>query len=440
MEELIPSTIKKFLEKNYTPGRALLLGFSGGPDSLALLHLLLEWRSSLSLNLHVAHIDHRWRPESSSQAMKLQEVIEALGLPFHLHVSEIGEAGEESARAERLRVFEGLYRKWECQALLLAHQADDQAETVLKRIFEGASLLSVGGMRPISSLFDMQVWRPLLGVSKKALLALLKKKGIEAIVDDYTNRDPKFLRARMRLELLPQLERSFGKGLSSHLCRWGEMGHELQDYFQRKNPLVALPIQRGPFGLYIDFNPYDPLDPLELKIFVKSFLEREGIKLSRASLEMIQSLVLAKKADRRVIYENKEVILDRGYLFIIEKQMPSFIFETPLKKQEVLEEAGWSWTISCEKGDGSPVEGGWRALWKGKAQVVLSQGDHRVISSLKYPLIKKRWTDHKIPAFLRAVSPLILCQEGDVHEFLVEKRKKSSSSELLVSVEIGVKC
>ena len=119
------------------------LGYSGGPDSKALLYSLLACRRFFSLELQVAHVDHGWRPTSGQEAEALKKEVLSLELPFHLCTLKFGEFERAIGRSRvglSALAFSSLYRQLGCQAVLLGHQAEDLAETVLKRLFEGAHL------------------------------------------------------------------------------------------------------------------------------------------------------------------------------------------------------------------------------------------------------------------------------------------------------------
>jgi tRNA(Ile)-lysidine synthase len=298
MKDLILKSVKHFLETHQREKAPLLLGFSGGADSLALLYLLLECRRFFPLTLHLAHIDHGWREESAHQAAQLQMQAQKLGLSFHLHTLK-EPTTEEEARQERLAFFLKLYRELGCQALLLAHHADDQAETVLKRFLEGARLLSLGGMKSCFQLNGMNVWRPLLRIEKRELLLWLGKNNLNPI-EDPSNADPKFLRSRMRVQIFPELERAFGKKIASNLVRFSETIHELDAYLYKKNPLFSIQIERAASKVSFDFTPHYPLDPLEIKLFLMDFSKKEGIEISHKTLNKLQEFIKIKASNKKV--------------------------------------------------------------------------------------------------------------------------------------------
>ncbi|MBP9841745.1 MAG: tRNA lysidine(34) synthetase TilS [Simkaniaceae bacterium] len=217
MRDTLLQIVRDFLRPRLKGG-PVLLAYSGGGDSTALFHLVLKYREIYPLDLHVAHVDHGWREESEREALLLKD---ACPVPFYLHrlkVDPMEKNLEDRCRNLRLAFFYEIYQMLGAEALLMAHHANDQAETVLKRIFEGGSL---HGILPDRDIEGMRVLRPLLGVQKKELIAYLEKEGISYFTDP-TNEDERFLRGKMRKSIIPLLEEHFGKGIVAPLCRLAE--------------------------------------------------------------------------------------------------------------------------------------------------------------------------------------------------------------------------
>jgi tRNA(Ile)-lysidine synthase len=318
MKDGILKKVKDFLHRHLKEDTPLLLGFSGGPDSLALLYLFLECRQFFSFKLHVAHVDHGWRKESGEQAKELADRARSLGLPFHLKtLTEQPILGnlEADARLKRLEFFSEVYKEIGAAALVLAHQIDDQAETVLKRILEGSSLLSLGGLKEVFSLQGMRIWRPLLQVSKKELFQWLEKRGLQGI-DDPTNRDLKFLRARMRAQIFPDLTAAFGKDATSNLAYLGETGHELKEYLYRRIAPLLVHVKRDHKRVSIDLTPFLPMEKIEFIALCKYLSEEIGCFFSRGILENGYRALEQKLYCRRFIQNGLELVLDRGSLYI----------------------------------------------------------------------------------------------------------------------------
>lgn len=296
MRDQILQTVRDFLGRHYREGSPLLVGFSGGPDSLALVHLLLECRRFFKLDLHLAYVDHGWREESAQEALSLEREMESKGLPFYRTRLEGVPATEEAAREARLTFFRKLYEELGCQALLLGHQGDDQSETVLKRILEGASLFALGGIKPVSEVAGMQIWRPLLRVEKAKLRAWLDKRGLVPI-EDVTNLDSRYLRGRMRKTILPSLQDQFGKEVRGNLRRLGFAAQELEEYLERRLcKYERLMQERGEIDLSGEY----PFEPFELKAFLRRISEAHGIFLSYAGVETLYRLLEEGSSHRRV--------------------------------------------------------------------------------------------------------------------------------------------
>ncbi len=191
---------------------------------MALLHLLHSCKNLFSFTLHVAYVDHFWREEGKEEKKTLETLVKSLGHRFHylkLCPPQDWHNLEERYREMRFLALKDLYDRCQCQALLLGHHKNDLVETVIKRWFEGAKLTKLYGIKKITLLYGMQVWRPLLSLSKKNLLAFLTENQLPWF-EDPTNQDARFLRSRMRQKLLPQLESAFGKGIENNLYRFSQ--------------------------------------------------------------------------------------------------------------------------------------------------------------------------------------------------------------------------
>ena len=318
MKDPLLLTIRKFLESRIVPGRPVLLGYSGGPDSKALLYLLLDCRRFFPFELHLAHVDHGWREESGREASALQKEAEGLGVPFYLKTltSEDFTQGnlEEQGRNLRLQFFSQIYRDEGCQALALGHHADDQAEVVLKRVFEGASLFSLGGLEKERCVQDMNLWRPLLNVPKKIVLEWLEKRQF-TFFRDPTNHSLLNLRGKMREEILPFLSHSFGKEIAANLCRLGEESQQLKDYFSELNRPILATVRKEEDGYCLDLNPFFPIPAVQLKFLLKEWLGKEQLSLSRQIFEDLTAALLELSLGKKFITSEGKFQVERGHLY-----------------------------------------------------------------------------------------------------------------------------
>lgn len=191
------------------PGDAVVVAFSGGPDSTALLLGLLGMSRPRGIRLAAAHLDHAMDPGSASRVREAARIAARLGVPFITERAEPKRNGpaapadspEAAGRRARYDFLEQVRRDLGARWIATAHHRDDQAETVLLRLLFGSGLEGLAGIRPVHG----RVVRPLLGVPRSALLAALTRSGIEP-VDDPTNRNLDVPRNRIRHRLLPALE------------------------------------------------------------------------------------------------------------------------------------------------------------------------------------------------------------------------------------------
>ncbi len=203
------------------PGARVVVGVSGGPDSVCLLHVLRELGVPLA---GVAHINHKLRGEASDQDERfVGGLARGLGLEFY-HASGKVPAGnlEQSARRERLKFFRELMQHGRADRIALGHTLDDQAETVLFRLLRGSGLAGLAGILPVT---DDGIVRPLLGVTRDDVLRFLKTRGIRWR-EDSTNLEPRFARNRIRNELLPKLKQDWNPNLSQILAQTADLAYE----------------------------------------------------------------------------------------------------------------------------------------------------------------------------------------------------------------------
>jgi len=299
--------VKRFLQERWDRGRPLLVGYSGGPDSEALLQLVLEAK----IPCHVAHVDHGWREGSAQETQNLKARV---FVPFHtLRLPPPPEKNrEEAAREGRLAFFRTLFATGQYQALLLGHQADDLAETVLKRLLEGAHLVHLGSMEKISHFEELVIWRPLLDVRRVRIEDYLEKKGITPLIDP-TNCDPTYLRARMRKDLFPFLKKSFGKEVVSNLALLSERAGELERYLDAR---VAGHVRKeGPWGWAVDCRGL-------ARIEARHLLQAQGLQLSRTVLEPLLDWWEQKLDHRKIFFNSMWLIHCRGWIFFWKKALP----------------------------------------------------------------------------------------------------------------------
>jgi len=223
----------------WKPGDRLMVAVSGGADSVALLHILHELSPILELELTVVHLDHGLRGRSSREdARWVQSLAARMNIPciagrrdLRAEANESGRSPEEGARIARYEFFREALEKTGISTIALAHHADDQAETVLMKLLRGCGPAGLGGMRASRREGPLRIIRPLLSSRRWELREFLTSIG-ESFREDFSNRDCRFLRNRLRHELLPLLEQEYNPKIKEGLIHLAGMVREREDYLR----------------------------------------------------------------------------------------------------------------------------------------------------------------------------------------------------------------
>ena len=223
-------------------GQRVGVAVSGGADSVALVHVLLELAPQLDLRLAILHLDHMLRGEESrADAEFVRELGARLGLPVRVEERNVAELAaatgdnlEQAARRARHELFAQAIADG-TERIALGHTLSDQAETVLFRFLRGAGTAGLAGIRPVTG---SGMVRPLLGVTRAEVEAYLRGRGI-AWREDSTNQARDFARNRIRHELLPALARDWNPALAQTLARTAEWAQAEEEWWEREIGRVA---------------------------------------------------------------------------------------------------------------------------------------------------------------------------------------------------------
>lgn len=218
------------------PGHRLLVAVSGGADSVALAHLL----KSLPFTIVIAHIDHGLRKNSTADARFVAQLARSWDVPCVIQrvpVRPYAKARrlgiEEAARHLRYAALAAQAKRLNCRAIVTAHHADDQAETVLFNVLRGAGAAGLSGMAPARRLADgCLLLRPLLTIGRRDLRDYGRSYQLP-FREDPSNRDLGFTRNRLRHKTLPSLERDF-PGLPKRLTQMAEVFRSEEEYWRAR--------------------------------------------------------------------------------------------------------------------------------------------------------------------------------------------------------------
>ena len=229
--------LNHFLEKGYFKDHSrVVLALSGGLDSMFLFHLLSTYQEELGIELFLAHVNHKQRPESDNEEHELRKLAEQVGVPIYV-ANFSGAFTEASARQFRYEFFRDVMRETSSTALVTAHHADDQVETIFMRLIRGTRLHHLSAIKEKQKFDRGELIRPLLSFYKKEF------SEIEHFEDE-TNQENHYFRNRVRNLYLPQMETEnlqvrkalleFGKEVSDYQTAIGELSQtvDIEDLTQ----------------------------------------------------------------------------------------------------------------------------------------------------------------------------------------------------------------
>ncbi len=210
---MLTTKIKKYIEANklLQPGERVIVAVSGGPDSMALLHIMHSLSQLLDFEIVAAHLNHGLRDAAADEEAFVRQNCQSIGVPCYSRTVPVAELAreqkttlEDAGRNARYSYFNALREELGAQKIATAHHHDDVAETVLLHLLRGSGIKGLRGILPIQG----SLIRPLLTVSKVELMDYLKQENISYCLD-LSNDDVYYLRNRIRHGLLPYLQTEF---------------------------------------------------------------------------------------------------------------------------------------------------------------------------------------------------------------------------------------
>lgn len=312
-----------YLERHQmiSPHDHVLLGVSGGADSVCLLFLLVEYARRIPLKLSVVHVDHGIRPDAAQDAAYVETLCRERGIPFYLSKVDVrGYAEEEKCSEEdagrRLR-YEAFYRTAQetgAGRIAVAHNCNDRAETMLFHLFRGSGLKGLCGIRPVRQ----EIIRPLLCLEREEIEDYLTEKQIPWRTDS-TNGTDEYARNRIRRHILPYVEKELAQGCVAHMARTADMLAEVEDYMGqqvRKARESCVEELEGRFELSVDgFRELHPAVQKRLLQLLAEELSPTGKDILSVHIESILRLFSGTRGRRVNLPMEMEAV--RSYAKVI---------------------------------------------------------------------------------------------------------------------------
>ena len=293
------------------PGDRVLAALSGGPDSVALVALLLKLRGEMPLEIRLAHFNHRLRDEAGEDVRFVRGLARRWVLPLDVEAADVRSFAsgrklnlEEAGRELRYRFLRRAAEAAGATKIATGHTMTDQAETVLMRLMRGTGLAGLAGIAPVVAGAPCPVVRPLLDISGPDLRVWLGAQGLP-FREDASNRDLRFLRNRIRAGLLPELARRYEPRIVAHLARLAGIvreDDELLHGFIRE--LADEFILRDGREVLLDLKTLPLVIPALARRVAREFLREIAGSLRDVSYDDVASLL--------ALGEGKELTLRKG--------------------------------------------------------------------------------------------------------------------------------
>ena len=337
------------------PGDRIVVGLSGGPDSVCMMHALWALREELGISgLCAVHINHGLRgAESDGDQEYAAQLCESLGVEFRAFrfdvAKEAAAAGvgtEDAGRRIRYQAFEEVRREIGAQRIAVAHNMNDQAETVLMRIMRGTGIAGLAGI-PYRRQ-DGMIIRPVLELRRDEIEAYCERAGLSPRIDS-TNKESIYTRNRIRLEMLPAMAEHFNPDIESALVRLSKQAAEDNDFIQQAaeayiDSCVAAVSDNGnadtvrvgrfdPAENSLRIDGFTDLHPSVAKRVIMTCAGRSGLEYNISSVHVDRVMELVHSGT-----ESKEVDLTQGYyarfsygrLWFVKRDLPEGRISEPV--------------------------------------------------------------------------------------------------------------
>ncbi|ACL68817.1 tRNA lysidine(34) synthetase TilS [Halothermothrix orenii] len=433
--------LKKFREyinhhKLIKKGDGVLVGVSGGPDSLTLLDMLVRVKDEYGLKLVVFHLDHKFRQEAAREARYVSNITNNYGLKCIIEEFDVpglmndeGLSPEEAARKVRFNLMIKWVNSLNLNKIAVAHNKDDLVETVFLHMFRGTGLKGLTGIDPVSRIGGVEVIHPLLNIYRQEIMDYCQRRNLNPVYDP-TNQETIYTRNKIRHHIIPYIEDEINPGLKDVIYQMAEVVREENNFldYQAEKNLKKVLVDKGQDYVILSLEKLFKL-PLVIRrritSLVNSKLKGEDNNLYRKHYEMVENLIKSKVTGKR---------FDLPDGVVVEKSYDKIIF----RKNKKINEYCINFNIPAEidlprgiilKVSEEKLPSNWRQLVQNpgiclcdleKIELPLivrprKPGDRFIPLGMKgYKKVKNFFIDEKIPRYQRENIPVILDNKGRI--------------------------
>ena len=355
MKEKVLSAIREYnlIQENDN----IVVGVSGGPDSMTLLYVLLEIKPLINFDIHIVHVNHGVRgEEAKSDQLFVEKVAKELDLPYYTknvnmieYGKEKGISSEEAGRELRYGFFREILASVGGGKIAVAHNMNDQAETLIMRFLRGTGIDGLKGM----DFKTKDIIRPILGIDRREIEAYIEKNNIKTVLDK-TNLEPIYSRNKVRLELIPYIEENFNPNIVNTLWRMSRIStvdsRFLEEYSEgRFNNIVK---NHDKHSIILDGEKFLREDKsIQQRIIRSSILKiNDSLQgITEAQIASVVNLFLTSDTGKEVHLSNNiiaktsygDLIIEKGAV----KEVNKYSFELKFPGLNNLEDIGYSFSI-----------------------------------------------------------------------------------------------
>ncbi|NIM59767.1 MAG: tRNA lysidine(34) synthetase TilS [Candidatus Aminicenantes bacterium] len=337
--ERVKKTIQdyKLLEKK----DRILIAYSGGADSTGLLALLLELREEWSFELFLGHFNHKLRQSADEDEQFVRGVAKKYSLPLYVGNKDVRFYAqgkklnlEEAGRELRYYFLKKTAHKIGGAKIATGHTLTDQAETFLMRLMRGSGLRGLGGIFP---LVEGMIVRPLIQVERQDIEAYLKEKGIEFRTDE-SNLDRRFLRNRIRLDLIPYIKKNFEPEIVSSLGRIASIIREEDSLLEKiAEEKAKRAISRKNNRISLEVQPLSTLPRAMARRVVRDFISELKGNLRAISFEDVESVLRLREGKEFPLRKGHVLRREQDQIFLKGKIPPKIGYEYRWEGKEPLQ-------------------------------------------------------------------------------------------------------
>ena len=305
-------------------GDKIVIGVSGGPDSMCLLNCLFCLKKILDIELVVCHINHMIREEAEEETKYVQEFCEEMGVLCFIKYANITKMSqeqklgtEEMGRKVRYEFFEEIAKKTLANKIATAHNSNDNAETVLMNLLRGSG---ISGLKGIEIKVNKYI-RPILECDRAEIEAYCKEKGLHPKFDK-TNLENDYTRNRIRNQLIPYLQKDFNPNIIHALNRLSELAGEEEEYFKEivSKTYETLKIGENEKGIILDLQKFNKLSKVikgRLLLYTINKVIGEAQGIGKVHIEDIIKLC-ENNIGNKYLTPNKKIkiFVNKGKVFL----------------------------------------------------------------------------------------------------------------------------